>query len=203
LHASNIIPDMSTREPCFTLVVTGASGAGKTAAVRALATRALSGVACFHFDTIGVPSPEVMLRDFGSGEAWQAWATNQWLDRLDRLEPTIRVAVLDGQTRPSFVLALGAGRTPRNRQLGSDRLPNSFRVLCPIPAPHAKGPRHASERESVPTPSPLRPRTPTVQAAGLDSATTAAQARRSGIRRSRIRTRSKSQYPAQHTLHYP
>ena len=148
---------MSTREPCFTLVVTGASGAGKTAAVRALAARALSGVACFHFDTIRVPSAEVMLRDFGSGEAWQAWATNQWLDRLDRLEPTIRVAVLDGQTRPSFVLALGAGRTPRNRQLGSDRLPNSFRVLCPIPAPHAKGPRHASERESVPTPSPLRP----------------------------------------------
>jgi len=33
---------MSTREPCFTLVVTGASGAGKTAAVRALAARALS-----------------------------------------------------------------------------------------------------------------------------------------------------------------
>jgi len=28
---------------------------------------------------------------------------------------------------------------------------------------------------SVPTPSPLRPRTPTAQAAGLDSATTAAQ----------------------------
>ncbi len=113
-----MIPDMSTREPCFTLVVTGASGAGKTAAVRALATRALPGVACFHFDTIGVPSPDVMLRDFGSGEAWQAWATNQWLDRLEHLEPTVRVAVLDAQTRPSFVLTPAAGRAPRNRQIG-------------------------------------------------------------------------------------
>jgi broad-specificity NMP kinase len=118
LHASSIIPDMSTREPCFTLVVTGASGAGKTAAVRALATRALPGVGCFHFDSIGVPSQEVMLRNFGGGEAWQAWATNQWLDRLERLEPTVPVAVLDGQTRPSFVLTHAAERTPRNRQLG-------------------------------------------------------------------------------------
>jgi hypothetical protein len=118
LHASNIIPDMSTHEPRCTLVVTGASGAGKTVAVRALATRALPGVACFHFDTIGVPSPEVMLRDFGSGEAWQAWATNQWLDRLERLDPTVRVAVLDGQTRPSFVLTSAAEHTPHNRRLG-------------------------------------------------------------------------------------
>jgi hypothetical protein len=117
-HA-NIIPEMSTtREPCFTLVVTGASGAGKTAAVRALATRAVPGVAGFHFDTIGVPSPEVKLRDFGGGEAWQAWATNQWLDRLERIDPEVRVAVLDGQTRPSFILTSAAGRTPRNRQVG-------------------------------------------------------------------------------------
>jgi ABC-type taurine transport system ATPase subunit len=110
------ILDMSIRE-AVTLVVIGASGAGKTAAVRALAARTLPDVACFHFDTIGVPSPEVMLRDFGGGEAWQAWATNQWLDRLERIEPGVRVAVLDGQTRPSFVLTPAAGRTPRYRQV--------------------------------------------------------------------------------------
>jgi hypothetical protein len=85
------------------LVVTGASGVGKTAAVRALESREIPGVCCFHFDSIGVPTPDVMQREHGSGEAWQAWATQRWLHRLDQLDPTVRVAVLDGQTRPSYV----------------------------------------------------------------------------------------------------
>lgn len=85
------------------LVVTGASGVGKTTIVDALDARALAGVQCFHFDSIGVPTPEVMERDYGSGELWQAAATAEWLACLDSIPCTTRVAVLDGQTRPSFV----------------------------------------------------------------------------------------------------
>jgi len=85
------------------LVVTGASGAGKTAAVRAVEARALPGVCCFYFDSIGVPSMEVMTRDFGGGEKWQAHATARWMARLDALPGDVHVAVLDGQTRPSVV----------------------------------------------------------------------------------------------------
>ena len=85
------------------LVVTGASGAGKTAAVHAIEARALTGVRCFYFDSIGVPSAEVMQRDFGGGDKWQAHATAEWLARLDALSADVRVAVLDGQTRPSVV----------------------------------------------------------------------------------------------------
>jgi RNase adaptor protein for sRNA GlmZ degradation len=85
------------------LVVTGASGTGKTSAVRALEARGMDGVRCFYFDSVGVPSPEVMERDFGGGEQWQAHATAEWLSRLEALSQDIRVAVLDGQTRPSFV----------------------------------------------------------------------------------------------------
>jgi RNase adaptor protein for sRNA GlmZ degradation len=85
------------------LVVTGASGAGKTAAVRAVEARALAGVGCFYFDSIGVPSAEVMERDFGGGDKWQAHATAQWLSRLDAQPDAVHVAVLDGQTRPSVV----------------------------------------------------------------------------------------------------
>jgi type II secretory pathway predicted ATPase ExeA len=47
------------------LVVTGASGAGKTATVRALDARGIPGVRCFYFDSIGVPTAEVMERDYG------------------------------------------------------------------------------------------------------------------------------------------
>jgi hypothetical protein len=91
------------------LVVTGASGAGKTAAVRALESRSIPAVRCFYFDSIGVPSVEVMERDYGGGEAWQAAATAQWIARLGDLPNEVSVAVLDGQTRPSFVFAAATG----------------------------------------------------------------------------------------------
>lgn len=92
------------------LVVTGASGAGKTATVRALDARGIPGVRCFYFDSIGVPTAEVMQRSYGGGEEWQAAATAAWLARLSGLRDDVRVAVLDGQTRPSFVL--GAASQP-------------------------------------------------------------------------------------------
>ena len=93
------------------LVVTGASGAGKTAAVRRLEARGRPGVRCFYFDSIGVPSEEVMKRDFGGGEGWQADATNRWISRLATETRSGDVSILDGQTRPSFVRAALAEST--------------------------------------------------------------------------------------------
>ena len=94
------------------VVVTGASGAGKTAAVAALEKRALPGVACFYFDSIGIPTLEVMEQEHGGAERWQADTTNAWLTRLAALGDGVRIAILDGQTRPSTVLAApGAGTT--------------------------------------------------------------------------------------------
>jgi hypothetical protein len=95
------------------LVVTGASGAGKTTTVNALDARGVPGVRCFFFDSIGVPSVEVMERDFGSGEQWQAFATGEWIARLGALPDDVRVAVLDGQTRPSFVFGAARRAAPR------------------------------------------------------------------------------------------
>ena len=92
------------------VVVTGASGTGKTTAVTSLEARALPGVRCFYFDSIGVPTVEAMERDHGGPERWQATATNEWLARLAALDGGVRIAVLDGQTRPSTVFAAeGAG----------------------------------------------------------------------------------------------
>ena len=85
------------------LFVIGASGAGKTAAVQALDARELPGVRCHYFDSIGVPPTEIMERDFGSGEGWQADATARWIARLAADQDAATVAVLDGQTRPSFI----------------------------------------------------------------------------------------------------
>ena len=90
------------------LVVTGASGVGKTAAARALEARALPGVRCYYFDAVGVPSIEDMCPDFGGPEQWQALTTQRWLDRIAADPDGAEVYVLDGQTRPSFVRSAAA-----------------------------------------------------------------------------------------------
>jgi hypothetical protein len=90
-------------------VVTGASGAGKTAAVRCLEARGRPDVRCFYFDSIGVPSEEAIEREFGGGEGWQADATKRWMARLATETVGGSVSILDGQTRPSFVRAALAG----------------------------------------------------------------------------------------------
>jgi AAA domain-containing protein len=78
------------------VVVTGASGAGKTTVVTRLAERKLAGVTCAFFDSAGVPSPDEMPPD------WQEKTTSEWILRLARAP--VDVAVLDGQTRPTFAL---------------------------------------------------------------------------------------------------
>jgi len=87
-------------EPAI-LVLTGASGAGKTTLVAALGALGMPGVGCYFFDSVGVPSPEEMTRLFGGGEQWQSAMTEQWIARLMRNDDGVRVAVLDGQVRPS------------------------------------------------------------------------------------------------------
>ena len=72
--------------------------------VRAVEARALPGVGCYYFDSVGVPSPEEMCRDFGTPGQWQALTTQRWLDRFAANSDGVDVCVLDGQTRPSFVL---------------------------------------------------------------------------------------------------
>ncbi|MEP6781720.1 MAG: hypothetical protein ABJC26_17605 [Gemmatimonadaceae bacterium] len=80
------------------LVVTGASGVGKTTLVRTLESRGVPGVSFYYFDSIGVPSVEEMTLKFGSAAKWQLAMTNNWLERLARADG---LAVLDAQVRPS------------------------------------------------------------------------------------------------------
>ena len=103
-------------EPAI-LVLTGASGAGKTTLVTALQALGLPGVACYFFDSIGVPSPEEMARVYGGGEQWQAAMTEEWIARLMRNDDGVCVAVLDGQVRPSVVKAHLERLSARNWQI--------------------------------------------------------------------------------------
>jgi hypothetical protein len=86
-------------------ILTGASGAGKTTLTRAVEAEGRPGVGCFYFDSIGVPSLAMMQRDFGGPEAWQAAMTHQWVHRLACTTSGLRLALLDAQSRPTFIRA--------------------------------------------------------------------------------------------------
>ena len=107
----------SDRRPApAVLVVVGASGAGKSTLTRGLAALALPGVTCHHFDTLGVPTSEEIAARFGSGEVWQAWALDQWMQRLARNDDVETLAVLDAQVRPqAALLALSRHNIARGR----------------------------------------------------------------------------------------
>jgi RNase adaptor protein for sRNA GlmZ degradation len=86
------------------LVLTGASGAGKTAILKSLRQPATTaGIELFNFDSIGVPSNEEMIRDFGSGENWQRTKIVEWIQRIARRLPEHSI-IFEGQMRISTLL---------------------------------------------------------------------------------------------------
>jgi hypothetical protein len=102
MNRPELAPAIIQKSPALLFVI-GASGAGKTAAVQALAQQQLSGVGCYHFDSVGVPSAQVMEQEWGGGERWQEETTARWIDRLAANPDRVEIAVLEGQTRPSFI----------------------------------------------------------------------------------------------------
>src|SRR5262245_61314292 len=112
--------------PRAILVIAGASGSGKTAIVTALAQKPQPAVTYHHFDSIGVPSPEVMVRDYGSGEGWQIAMTDRWIAQLAQASANSALAVLEGQVRPSRVRdAFAAYAVERGSQLLLDCSPEA------------------------------------------------------------------------------
>ena len=91
--------------PGSLVVLTGASGSGKTAIALEL-ERAHPEFAVLRFDTIGVPSAEVMAT-FGSGHhpggAWQRAMTLQWFERIAAILRAGRSVVFEGQMRIAFI----------------------------------------------------------------------------------------------------
>jgi gluconate kinase len=64
------------------VVLTGASGSGKTAIAEAVASRYAEHVDVYHFERVGVPPLEQMIAEYGSGEAWQRAMTFEWMAKL-------------------------------------------------------------------------------------------------------------------------
>lgn len=83
--------------------ITGASGVGKTTLVNLLSQQYTDkGYLFFHFDSIGVPSHEVMKKEYGSGVAWQKAKTNEWIEKLVKLKADEKL-IIEGQVNLQFI----------------------------------------------------------------------------------------------------
>jgi dephospho-CoA kinase len=120
------------------VIMTGASGSGKTAIAEAI-EREHPSIAVFRFDTIGVPSPEIMAT-FGTGHqpggAWQRAMTLKWFERIAPEVAAGKTVLFEGQMRIAFiqeaiaafaitnarVLCVECDDLTRTRRLTHDRL---------------------------------------------------------------------------------
>jgi hypothetical protein len=87
------------------VILTGASGSGKTAIAREIEANHPE-ITVFRFDSIGVPSAEIMAtygRGYEPGGAWQRAMTLQWLERIASVLNSGQRVLFEGQMRIAFV----------------------------------------------------------------------------------------------------
>jgi RNase adaptor protein for sRNA GlmZ degradation len=87
------------------VILTGASGSGKTAIALEIEANHPE-IAVFRFDTIGVPSAEVMATygdGYQPGGAWQRAMTLQWFERIASVLKSGQRVLFEGQMRIAFV----------------------------------------------------------------------------------------------------
>ncbi|NTG90861.1 AAA family ATPase [Agrobacterium rhizogenes] len=78
------------------VILTGASGAGKTTIAEAIEGLHSQEIDVFYKDRIGVPSVQEMADKFGSVEEWQRAATFEWMARLSPLLTEGRRVLFEG-----------------------------------------------------------------------------------------------------------
>lgn len=113
------------------ILITGASGSGKTATLKALETKLLKEqVSINHFDDNGIPPFEVMIKEYGSGEKWQEAMLLKWINKLLKIKDK-KFIFLEGSFYPEFatfhlkenylLICIHAEREIREKRLILDR----------------------------------------------------------------------------------
>ena len=88
----------------FILFISGVSGAGKTTLLKKLCSQMpTESTVCLHFDSIGVPSVEEMIQQYGSPSEWQRAMTDRWVDKLITEHTDKKLIILEGQVNLQFI----------------------------------------------------------------------------------------------------
>jgi len=88
------------------LCITGASGSGKTAVVRALSEQIESHVLpALCFDSLGVPTADAMHAGWESPRGWQKAMTWHWVQTARNVYRTHPLVLLEGQFDPQYAIA--------------------------------------------------------------------------------------------------
>lgn len=92
------------KESPFIIFLTGASGSGKTTLLDALKKK-LHGpsVTYLHFDSIGVPSEEEMVKKYGSPSEWQKAMTIFWINKIVNEYSNKKLVIIEGQVNFFFI----------------------------------------------------------------------------------------------------
>lgn len=88
----------------YIIFLTGASGAGKTSLLNSI-SHDFPSIDCFHFDSVGVPSEEEMIKSYGSPSEWQKAMTYYWVNRLTSEYIEKEFIVIEGQVNLAFIVS--------------------------------------------------------------------------------------------------
>lgn len=86
----------------YIIFLTGASGAGKTSLLNSI-SHDFPSVKCFHFDSVGVPSEEEMIRQYGSPSERQKAMTFYWVNKLTKEHVEKKLIIIEGQVNLAFI----------------------------------------------------------------------------------------------------
>ena len=160
---------VATKTGAALYFITGSSGSGKTTLLKEVAaTNTDPRWTAHHLDDHGVPTAQE-IDAAGGGWAWQAVQVQKWIDRALRDDAML---VVDGQARPSDVLAkakasglanvhvvvIDCDREERRRRLMRDRRQDEYdNPHIYAWAAYLAGQAHALDLEVIDTSAP-RPR---------------------------------------------